>query len=265
VRALRRAEAVLRRPLRLAVVGESNTGKSALTNLLLGLPVLPTLQISNTRVPTLIRYGDAPRAVGMLADGAMAHLAEGSQTDALGHVQVQLPLPALRSCEIVDFPGFFDPLLGYDGVDMSAYRLDAAIWCTFSTQAWKESERSAWRRLPGPAREYGLLAVTNTDRLRDNQGAKISARLEKVARPDFRDFVLLSSLKALGALSGEGVVTDGDAWLKSGAAELHQRLGKLLLDLRLDRLRKAQAFTGAITARALSRLEPELGPGKILG
>lgn len=256
IRAMRRTEAVLRRPLRLAVIGESNSGKSTLTNLLLGVAVLPTLQLSNTRVPTLIRYGREPSAMAVLDGGQMFRLsADGRPPDAMTRVQIELPLAPLRACEIVDFPGFFDPLLDYDGVDIARHRIDAAVWCTFSTQAWKESESAAWRRLPLQARKYGLLAVTNKDRLRDNQAAKVLARLENVARSDFQDFALLSSLEAQLAFDREGAVTDRETWRKSGAAELHRKLGRLLLDLRLNRLRKAQTFIGKIIGNALQSLE----------
>ena len=255
VRAMRRAEAALRRPLRLAVVGESNSGKSTLTNLLLGVAVLPTLQVANTRVPTLIRYGETPSTIGMLNDGGMLPLTVNSHPPStLVSVQVELPIPPLQACEIVDFPGFFDPLLGYDDLDLAGHGIDAAVWCTFSTQAWKESERSAWHRLPSSARKHGILAITNMDRLKEDQAAKVAARLEKVARLDFKDFAFLSAMEAQVAFNGDGIVTDWEAWQRSGAAGLHQVVGRLLHDLRHDRLRKVQAITSRMTANALQRL-----------
>jgi Dynamin family len=255
IRALRRTEAALRRPLRLGVIGESNSGKSTLTNLLLGVTMLPTLQIANTRVPTLIRYGEKPSAICVLQSGKVEPLAANTRPPgAIRAVEVQLPLAPLRACEIIDFPGFSDPLLGYDDVDIDRYRVDVAVWCTFSTQAWKESERAAWLRLPSRTRQCGILAVTNMDRLKGDQAAKVLARLEKVARSDFRDFVFLSSLKAQHAFNSEGVVTNHDNWQASGAAALHHSIRKLLRDRRLDRLRKAQALTRRMTEQALQRL-----------
>ncbi len=254
--AMRRAEAVLRRPLRLAVVGEANSGKSTLTNLLLGIPVLPTLQVTNTRVPTLIRYGQEPSAICALDGGEISPLsADARPPSMMRSVEIALPLAPLRACEIVDFPGFLDPLVGYDGIDISAYRIDAVVWCTFSTQAWKESENAAWSRLPPQARKYGLLAITNTDRLKDDQAAKVAARLDQVARSEFRDFALLSSLQALKAFNSKGVVTDPAAWAASGGAGLHEKLGNLLLGLRLDRLRKARALIDRIAGKALHDLD----------
>jgi hypothetical protein len=255
IRALRRTEAALRRPLRLAVLGESNSGKSTLTNLLLGVPVLPTLQVSNTRVPTLVSYGENVSAACTVDGGPTVRLTRDARLrGAPTLVQVTLPLSLLRACEILDFPGFLDPLLGFDVGDLTRHRIDAAIWCTFSTQAWKESERSSWLGLPLQARRYGLLAVTNMDRLRSDQAAKVSARLEKVARSDFRDLAFLSSLEAQRAFDEKGALVDSERWHKSGAAQFTDHLGRLLLGLRTDRLRKAQALASRIAGKAFARL-----------
>lgn len=256
IRALLRIEAGLRRPLRLAVLGESNSGKSTLTNLLLGVPVLPTLQVANTRVPTLVSHGAAVSAECTVEGGRTVRLTRDARLpDRASLVRVTLPLPCLRACEILDFPGLLDPLVGFDAADLLKHRIDAAIWCTFSTQAWKESERSSWLGLPLRARRHGLLAVTNMDRLRSDQAAKVKARLDKVARAEFRDFAFLSSVEALQAFDGKGVPVDAERWQKSGAAQLGTNLGRLLLALRIDRLRKAQAMASRIAGKAFRRIE----------
>jgi hypothetical protein len=265
IRRLRGIEEALRRPLRLAILGESNSGKSTVTNLLLGISVLPTLQVSNTRIPTLLSYGEKAEASGVIEGGRTARLTRDARPpDAIELLRVKLPLTHLRNCEILDFPGFFDPLLGYGVGDISGYRIDAAIWCTFSSQAWKESERFAWLRLPLHARRPGLLAVTNMDRLRSDQAAKVKARLETVARSDFRDFAFLSCLDAKKGFDAKGVVTDVELWQGSGAARLHDSLGQLLQDLRAERLRKARALTLKLTDIALKRLPAPVGSGRTI-
>ncbi|HKJ61045.1 MAG TPA: dynamin family protein, partial [Hyphomicrobiales bacterium] len=247
VRAVRRTESLLRRPLRLALVGESNSGKSTVTNLLLGVDVLPAFQIANTRVPTLIRHGREPSVAAVMEGGKVLPLGPKTRTqDEILYVRVELPLAVLRACEILDFPGLSDPLLGYDSANIFSHRIDAAIWCTFSTQAWKESESVAWSNFPARIREYGLLALTNKDRLKKDQLTKVKARLDKVARSDFQDFAFLSSLDALKALDSDGYVQNDEVWRDSGAADLHEKVGRLVLDLRLHRLRKAQALIGRI-------------------
>lgn len=251
--ALRRIEAALVRPLRIAVLGESNSGKSTLTNLLLGVQVLPTLEVPNTRVPTLLTYGERAEAACMVV-GGRDMLPPG--TDPAGEaglrlVRVSLPLAHLTACEILDVPGFLDPILEYDVADIGGHGIDAAIWCTFSTQAWKESERFSWLRLPLAMRRHGLLTVTNMDRLRSDQRAKVIARLEKAARPDVQEFAFLAAPEALSAFDATGTIIDPERWEASGAAQLHRTMGALLLDLRAQRLRKAQDITRRITQHAL--------------
>ena len=58
-RALGRVARVASRPLRLAILGESNSGKSSLANLLAGEATLPALPVANTMLPTLLRYAPA--------------------------------------------------------------------------------------------------------------------------------------------------------------------------------------------------------------
>ena len=51
-------EQILSRPPRVAVMGEVNSGKTAVADLLLGAGVLPSSVVMNTHVPILIRYAD---------------------------------------------------------------------------------------------------------------------------------------------------------------------------------------------------------------
>jgi hypothetical protein len=256
VRGLGRAEAILRRPLRLAIMGEGNSGKSTLANLLLGNAIIPTFQLPNTRIPTLLRYSPTPVIGAMMADGGLLPLSQGVAAggEMIG-VEVGLPLAHLKSCEILDFPGFADPWLGYGSMDVARHRVDAAIWCTFSTQAWKESERAGWQALPRRVRSHALLAVTNGDLLRGEQPAKVLARLRKIANADdFHATVLVSPLKAQRALNEQAEVTDAALWQSSGAAGFLEALGAMLNAVRHDRLQRTQAFATAVARNALYHL-----------
>ena len=229
VRGLHCAAVILRRPLRLAILGEGNSGKSTLANLLLGNAVIPTLQLPNTRIPTLLRFAASPAINAMMAGGGRMPLTglAGKQGDMIG-VEVGVPIAHLKAFEILDFPGFADPWLGYGSMDVARHRVDAAIWCTFSTQAWKESERAAWQALPRRMRGHAMLTVTNGDLLRNEQSRKVLARLGKVAADEFGATVLIASLKAQRALDEEGGIADAALWESSGGAGVLDAVGAML-------------------------------------
>src|SRR5262245_37614494 len=150
IRALLRTELRLDRPLRVAVCGEINSGKSSLANLLAGIESLPTAILSNTRIPTLLYYAAEPEIWTVQPNGERARLRSdgGMPREAIFRVEVGLPSTRLRAMQIVDLPGLVDPRSGLPEIDLIAHHVDAAIWCTMSTQAWKESERTAWSMLP---------------------------------------------------------------------------------------------------------------------
>jgi hypothetical protein len=255
LRALGRIEAQLVRPLRLAILGEFNSGKSTLANLMLGPAPLPTLQISNTRIPTLLHYASSPTVAAASRGGGSRILtaASGMPSDTI-RIHVGLPIPHLRACEIVDFPGFADPWLTYGVLDISCHPVDAAIWCTFSTQAWKESESTAWRILPARIRANSLLAVTNMDLLDADQISKVMARIRKAAGGDFKEFALLSAIEGRRALSDRGTVRDPELWRASGAEDFYGGVQRLLSAIRQHRLDKAKALTSKIAGAALQAL-----------
>ena len=81
-----------------------------------------------------------------------------------------------------DLPGLADPRTRAPVVDLSVHNIDAILWCTVSTQAWKESERIAWSHLPARLRGRGLLVSTHVDLLHDVRDAeKVLTRLRSAA------------------------------------------------------------------------------------
>ena len=114
-RELDRLEARLREPLRVAVVGRVNAGKSTLVNALLGLRVAPTDVSECTRAVTWFRYGHPQRVAVQLQDGRELDL----QLTPEGMLPSTLPVPLaevatldaylanepLRSMTLIDTPG----------------------------------------------------------------------------------------------------------------------------------------------------------------
>lgn len=105
---------MLDQPLRIALVGRVNAGKSTLLNALIGMRAAPTNATECTRVTTWYRYGVPARAVVVGLDGTRDTLAISSATvpDELGrpaaeidYVEVFLPSGQLREFELLDSPG----------------------------------------------------------------------------------------------------------------------------------------------------------------
>ena len=165
IRALLRTEQRLARPLRVAICGEVNAGKSSLANLLAGIESLPTAVTANTLVPTLLYYAAEPEIWAVQGSGKRERLrGNGSlPRQAALRLEVGLPSPRLAAMQILDLPGFSDSRSGAPVVDPAAHHVDATIWCTVSTQAWKESERSAWSMLSPRLGARSLLVATHKD------------------------------------------------------------------------------------------------------
>jgi hypothetical protein len=263
IRALSRTAARLGRPLRVAILGEINSGKSTLANLLAGVDrtLLPTAIISNTLIPTLLYYADEPEIWIEHFSGRRERLSGDSSLpeQPIFRIDVGLPSRRLRRMQILDLPGFTCPVTGSVVVDTAAHNVDAAIWCTMSTQAWKESERCAWEMLPPRIGSRALLVATHCDLLHNpDDRQKLRTRLKEQVRGLFQGVILLSTLEAMAGNRKGHPEAASDA---SGAHALESALGALLLNLREQRAAAAVRMTGRIAQRALTRIDNGLGFG----
>jgi hypothetical protein len=252
-RALGRVARAACRPLRLAILGESNSGKSSLANLLAGEATLPALPVANTRLPTLLRH--APAAFACVLDpGGTRHTLSGSSKIPAGpiiRVEVGLPIEMLKRIEILDFPGSANPLFPTGPLDVLRHGIDAAVWATVATQAWRETERIAWLALPKRVRSRGLLAVTHCDLIATGEDfRRLRARLTSDAGPHFQEMSFVSTQPGTAAVPAETL----DAANLSGDID---RLAQAFLGGRLD---KAVAIARGLAEQALGRLGDETGP-----
>ncbi|MBO0764481.1 MAG: dynamin family protein [Hyphomicrobiaceae bacterium] len=262
IRALWRTEMRLDRPLRVAIYGEMNAGKSSLANLLAGIESLPTAVISNTRIPTLLYHADEPEIWMVEEDGSKERLRSDNIVPrrSIFRVEVGLPTRRLRAMQILDLPGLSDPRIGGAPVDLTAHQVDAAIWCTMSTQAWKESERTAWSMLSPRLNARGVLVATHRDLLaQPSDPRKLLVRLRAEAGTSFTSIVLLSTLEAIAVMGRERRGLAGATWIASGAEALETALGSLLLSLREQRAAAALRMTSRIAQRALQRIDNNRG------
>jgi GTPase SAR1 family protein len=259
IRALLRTEQRLGRPLRVAICGEVNAGKSSLANLLAGIESLPTAITTNTLFPTLLYYAAEPEIWMVQAGGRRERLRSnrGMPREPILRIEVGLPSPRLAAMQILDLPGFVDSRSGGPDVDLAAHHIDATIWCTVSTQAWKESERSARSMLPPRLDARSVLVATHSDLLQGPDRRKLMARLRDEVGTSFTGIVLLSTLEAIALM---GMDRSGPAWVATGAEALETALAALLTSVREQRADAALSVTGRIAQRALARIESRLEP-----
>jgi tRNA U34 5-carboxymethylaminomethyl modifying GTPase MnmE/TrmE len=240
-----------------AIVGEFNSGKSSLANLLVGIESLPTAVVSSTCIPTLLYHALRPEIWAIHHNGRREQLraAKEAREQSILQLEVGLPSGRLREMQILDLPGLANPIFERRLGDLLLQNVDIILWCTVSIQAWKESERAAWDRVPARLRGRALLVVTHGDLVhRVDDKRKLLYRLRKEA-VSFRDIVLLSTNEAL-ASKREGRKTPTAPTLEaSGANALESALARLLLSVREHRTKAAVAVTRRIAQAALSRLE----------
>ena len=252
VRALRRTQQRLDRPLRLAICGESNSGKSSLANLLGRIESLPTAAISNTRIPTLIYYAHEPQiwvVHGAAGQRTRVRADPNALPRSIFRLEVGLPSPRLRAVEILDCPGLADP------EQIVSHAVDAALWCTVSIQAWKESERVAWSRLPARLRSCGLLVATHADLLPDDRDRdKLLTRLRHECGSMFRDMIPVATIDALALVQERENAPVPSAWHTTGADMLEAALSALVDSARDQRASSALRVTGRIAHQALSSI-----------
>jgi dynamin family protein len=183
------------KPVRVAVIGEFNSGKTTLVNALLGAAVLPTSFTRHTAYPTVVRFAAKPSLRAEIAQRRRVPFAwdqlDGMPSHHIHRLHVGMPLDRLRTLRAVDTPGLG---LGDEFTDARTLRAcrtaDVVIWCTPAMQAWKASEQRAWLSLPKAVRRRGILAITFMDQLRSsNDASRLLARLGADAAPLFRKMV----------------------------------------------------------------------------
>ena len=232
------------RPIRIAVMGEENSGKSLLINYLLKHQVLPSGAFAGENTQLLIRHALEASVHAVGADGSrnrltskafgrlvkpdtrpakpnpgviydasrpqrstyasmMAGLSGGSsntQQTPMKLIEVGLPLGFLRRVEIIEVRAF--PAGRASAASNRAFaQVDLAIWCTLATQAWKETEVAAWKRIPPGRRKLALLLVTYKDAIRRAEDEiRIAARLRQATSGLFNDVAIVSLQEALQSL-----------------------------------------------------------------
>ena len=246
--ALAKLEARISARPRVVVLGESNAGKTSLTNLLLDQAIVPESVIANTRRPLVLRYAETARLTGITCNGTIDLTDANSgphYTSNLRSLEACIPNPRLAAFDLVDTPGLSTPAqLGI----LELRATDLVLWCTPATQAWKESERRLWMSIPRRHHWDAILVATHRDHLRDDiEIRRVCTRLATETVGCFRSIVLVCASARGGARTGQQ--------RDSGAAELDDRIEESLCAIAQRCHAVAYRVANRIVRKALNRIE----------
>ncbi|SIT86304.1 Dynamin family protein [Yoonia rosea] len=204
-----------RRKPRIALMGEFSAGKSTLSNLLMGQRPLPEKVTATRLSPVWISHGTrAPYRVDVDGSKEPVTLAdlENIPVEQTRNIRLFLEADILEVCDLIDFPGISDPNMSSSVWERMLPEVDAVIWCTHATQAWRQSESAVWEDMPQAVRENSILLITRFDKLNtEKDRSRVVKRVTRETQGQFGAIFPVSLLQAIQA--GE----DYDLWDASGA------------------------------------------------
>lgn len=226
------------RPVRLAVVGEFNAGKSTFVNALIGQDVAPTGVLPTTATLHHLRYGADPLARIELStradgDGAKSEssaaprtrivpLAELRKTiESLGEaavhrVDIELPFAFLTRVEILDTPGFNAPNQRHtEAARRALEEADLLLWLLDASQPLKQSERVVLEEARA-ARIPIQILIGKSDRIAEHDRKTIldmvTSALAETGLSSLWPPVLFSARLALAGKLGQEGALEKSAW-----------------------------------------------------
>lgn len=218
---------------RIALMGEFSAGKSTLSNLLMGVRPLPEKVTATRLSPVWVTFGtDAPYRVDI--DGTREPISierlEEVPVAETRYIHLSIEADILEVCDLIDFPGISDPNMSSDVWERMLTEVDAVIWCTHATQAWRQSEAAVWDTMPETVRENSILLITRYDKLTtERDRSRVIMRVDRETKGQFGATFPISLLQAIKA--GE----DYALWEASGAGPFTEHL--------IDRIEKLAALT----------------------
>jgi tRNA U34 5-carboxymethylaminomethyl modifying GTPase MnmE/TrmE len=269
------------RPLRLAIVGEFNAGKSTFINALMGADVAPTGVLPTTAALHHLRWAPDPFAriafvaphdppERIVAVGDLRATLRGLDAAALDRVEILMPLESLQRVEILDTPGFNAPDPRHAQVARAAFeKADALVWLLDATQAMKQSERAVLEEAER-ARLPVQILVNKADRLTSEDLARVvssvSLALSETGIRSLSPPLAFSAKRALAGKLGDAAALEASGWgavdalLESRIVARHTELKDRALRRRAARvverlalLASAQAQGRRVEAEALAK------------
>ncbi len=212
------------RPVRVAIVGEFNAGKSTFINAVIGADIAPTGVLPTTATLHHLRYApdpfariqydsDVPSGVKerIVPSSELRAALKSADAEYVKRVEILQPIASLTRVEILDTPGFNAPDTRHTEAARSAFEeADAAIWLLDAGQPLKQTER----RILDEAKTTSLpvqILVNKADRLKPEDLEKVMAAvgqsLEETGLESWAEPVAMSARLALqGKLGDEGAL-----------------------------------------------------------
>ncbi len=236
----------LERPLRVAVLGEFNAGKSTLLNALLGTDVAPTGAIPTTSSLHWVAWAPDPFARIVVRghnDRVVGHdelkstlkqlRAAGRRVD---RVFIYAPIERLKRFELLDTPGFNAPCKDHAQVARTGIReAHLVLWLLDATAPMKDTERQVIQEIATADLPVQVL-VNKRDRVAagqlDSVMSYVLSALEKTSIQSYRPPVALSAQKALAGRLGDAEALEASHW-----SQVEQLLSEHIVD-RCDQLKE---------------------------
>jgi cellulose synthase operon protein C len=217
------------RPVRVAIVGEFNAGKSTFINALVGADVAPTGVLPTTATLHFLRYGpdpiariildsvepNAPKERIVPAADLRATL-KTIDTALVVRVEILQPIAFLTRVEILDTPGFNAPDERHAKAARSAFEdADVALWLLDASQPFKQSELLVLEEAKARALPVQML-VNKADRLKPDDVERVldlvRRSLEEVHLSSLAPPVAMSARLALAGKLGDAAALEASRW-----------------------------------------------------
>ncbi|SDX01789.1 Dynamin family protein [Ruegeria halocynthiae] len=263
-KAWNRIEQWSRRKPVFALMGEFSAGKSTLMNFLLRKQALPT-QVTATQLPPIwFSWGSRPAYVKR-HDGSTQTI-ELNQLEQVGvndaqFIRIFLKADILEAVDLIDTPGISDPKISTDVWQRAVGQANGVLWCTHSTQAWRETERATWVSLPERLQHKSLLLITRADALGQKDRQKVLRRVNREAGHLFNRTILFSARDAIMARDKTG---DTELWSRSGGGKMVDsflEITEQIMDSRADMLARYQIDKSLSEGPKVQPMRPEKHSG----